>query len=89
MSFIRRFILQCALILILIYQRFISPFKRPSCRFYPSCSHYARESLRTHGLLQGSYLTLKRLLCCQPFCQGGFDPVPLKKAQSNKKPSRH
>jgi uncharacterized protein len=60
------------------YQRFISPITPPSCRFYPTCSHYGLEAVTRFGVLKGSWLTLKRLLKCQPFHSGGFDPVPEK-----------
>lgn len=79
MSAIHRFILYVPLMLIIFYQRFISPLKRPSCRFYPTCSYYAREAIVVHGLFYGCYLISRRLLRCHPFCQGGFDPVPNKK----------
>ena len=58
------------------YQLTLSPLLGPRCRFYPSCSHYACEALKQHGLLGGSWLTLRRLGRCHPFCTGGFDPVP-------------
>lgn len=61
---------------VILYQRLISPLKPRCCRFEPSCSHYALEALRTHGALRGSWLTMCRLLRCQPFCEPGFDPVP-------------
>ncbi|TNC81888.1 MAG: membrane protein insertion efficiency factor YidD [Oleiphilus sp.] len=62
--------------LIRIYQRGISPLLGPSCRFYPSCSHYAIEALQRFGFIKGSYLTIRRLLKCHPFHEGGIDPVP-------------
>ncbi|MQA04345.1 MAG: membrane protein insertion efficiency factor YidD [Streptosporangiales bacterium] len=58
------------------YRRFISPLLGPRCRFYPSCSAYALEALRTHGALRGGWLTVWRILRCQPFHPGGFEPVP-------------
>ncbi|MBT0665064.1 membrane protein insertion efficiency factor YidD [Geobacter pelophilus] len=61
--------------IITLYQRYLSPLKVPSCRFYPSCSQYAVESLRKHGLVRGVWLTVKRLVKCHPFHPGGFDPV--------------
>lgn len=65
-----------AIFLIRIYQRGISPLLGPSCRFYPSCSHYAIEALQRFGLIKGSYLAIRRLLKCHPFHEGGIDPVP-------------
>nr|WP_318745768.1 membrane protein insertion efficiency factor YidD [Treponema sp.] len=58
------------------YQVCISPFKRPCCRFYPTCSNYALDALKKHGPLKGVYLSTKRILRCNPFCKGGYDPVP-------------
>lgn len=60
------------------YQRFISPCFPPCCRFTPSCSAYAIEALRKRGFWMGSVLTVWRLLRCNPFCRGGYDPVPEK-----------
>lgn len=60
---------------ILFYQKYISPLKKPSCRFYPSCSEYALEALKKYGLLRGSFLALWRILRCHPFHPGGYDPV--------------
>ncbi len=58
------------------YQQGISPFRPPSCRFFPTCSAYGIEALERHGTARGGWLLLRRLLRCQPFCRGGFDPVP-------------
>ena len=58
------------------YQKFISPLTPPSCRFYPTCSHYGVEAVEKHGALKGSYLAVKRILRCHPFDEGGYDPVP-------------
>ncbi|MFD0051161.1 membrane protein insertion efficiency factor YidD [Actinomycetes bacterium NPDC127524] len=65
--------------LIRFYQIAISPLKPPSCRFYPTCSHYGIEAIKRFGPIKGSWLTLIRILKCQPFHPGGFDPVPEKK----------
>ncbi|MGI5861360.1 MAG: membrane protein insertion efficiency factor YidD [Myxococcales bacterium] len=62
--------------LVRLYQRLISPLLPPACRFYPSCSAYAVEALRRHGALRGSWLTVRRLSRCHPFCEGGVDHVP-------------
>ena len=58
------------------YKRFVSPLLPPACRFQPTCSEYARESILRHGLLKGAWLTVLRLSRCHPFHPGGFDPVP-------------
>jgi uncharacterized protein len=62
--------------LIKIYQWGISPWLGPKCRFTPSCSHYAVEALKKHGLLKGSWLAIKRILKCHPWGGQGYDPVP-------------
>ena len=59
-----------------IYQRLISPMIPPACRYWPSCSQYAREALLEHGPLIGAWLALRRLLRCHPWAAGGPDPVP-------------
>jgi uncharacterized protein len=64
------------LVLFLIYQKFISPLKPPSCRFYPTCSHYAALAVQEHGAGRGLWLTAKRLIKCGPWHPGGYDPVP-------------
>jgi uncharacterized protein len=65
------------IVLIRIYQRLISPFLGPVCRFHPSCSHYALGCLEHHGALRGTWLTIGRLARCHPFHRGGYDPPPL------------
>ena len=59
-----------------LYQKIISPLTPPSCRFYPTCSHYGVEAVEKHGALKGTYLAVKRILSCHPFNEGGYDPVP-------------
>ena len=63
-------------VLIRFYQIYISPLFPPSCRFYPTCSSYALEAIQRHGPFRGTYLAVKRILRCNPFCKGGYDPVP-------------
>lgn len=58
------------------YQKFISPLKPSCCRFYPTCSQYAKEAIDKYGVVKGSYLAVKRILRCHPFNPGGYDPVP-------------
>ena len=58
------------------YQRNISPLKRMKCPYIPSCSHYGVEALQRHGVIKGLLLTLWRIIRCNPFSKGGFDPVP-------------
>jgi putative membrane protein insertion efficiency factor len=69
--------------IIKFYKYFISPLLGSNCRFYPSCSSYSLEALQRHGAVIGTYLTLKRLLKCHPFHQGGIDPVPEKFGNKN------
>ncbi|MBP1762252.1 MAG: Membrane protein insertion efficiency factor YidD [Firmicutes bacterium] len=61
--------------LIKLYQK-LTLFKRPSCRFYPSCSQYAVEAITKYGAVKGGWLTVKRISRCHPFHPGGYDPVP-------------
>lgn len=63
------------LAIIRFYQRFLSPLKPATCRFYPTCSQYLYEALLKYGLIRGSLLGIWRLLKCHPFHPGGYDPV--------------
>lgn len=63
-----------------LYKGVVSPFLPAACRFVPSCSEYTAEAVARHGLLHGSALGLWRLLRCNPFAHGGYDPVPKKEA---------
>ncbi|HYW06808.1 MAG TPA: membrane protein insertion efficiency factor YidD [Longimicrobium sp.] len=58
------------------YQTAISPLSPPRCRFHPSCSQYGAEAIERYGAGRGGWLLFRRLLRCQPFCRGGWDPVP-------------
>ena len=64
--------------LIGLYRRYISPLKPPCCRFTPTCSAYAIEAFRKRGFFVGFILTVWRILRCNPFSKGGYDPVPEK-----------
>lgn len=65
-----------ALAFIRFYQRAISPWTPPSCRFTPTCSAYAVTAIERFGVLRGTYLAVRRISRCHPFHPGGFDPVP-------------
>ncbi len=58
------------------YKRFVSPLLPPACRFWPTCSEYAAEAVRLHGVVRGGALAARRLARCHPWSEGGFDPVP-------------
>jgi putative membrane protein insertion efficiency factor len=62
--------------LITLYQKLLSPWLPPTCRFTPSCSQYAKEALKKYGAFHGIFLAAKRVLKCHPFHAGGYDPVP-------------
>jgi len=64
--------------LIRLYQVSLGPFLGGHCRFSPTCSEYAIESLRAHGVVRGSWLALRRVGRCHPLGRGGYDPVPAK-----------
>lgn len=65
-----------ALVAIRGYQLLVSPLLPPSCRFFPSCSHYSAQALERHGVLGGLRLVAWRLARCQPFGRPGYDPIP-------------
>ena len=73
--------------LIRLYQKILSPLKPPSCRFIPTCSNYAIEALKEWGLIAGAALALWRILRCNPFSKGGYDPVPKRKRRLKKRVS--
>ncbi|MDA3859661.1 MAG: membrane protein insertion efficiency factor YidD [Melioribacteraceae bacterium] len=64
------------IILVKVYQIFISPLFPSSCRYTPSCSHYTIEALGKHGLFKGGWLSIKRIASCNPWGGSGHDPVP-------------
>ena len=69
--------------LVRFYQKFISPLKPPCCRFRPTCSSYAIEAFQEWGFIIGLALTVWRILRCNPFFRGGYDPVPKRKRKGN------
>jgi len=71
-TFIKKFILAA----IRFYKRRISPWLGNVCRFYPSCSEYMYTAVERYGVVRGVWLGIKRLVRCQPFSRGGYDPVP-------------
>ncbi|MDE2117407.1 MAG: membrane protein insertion efficiency factor YidD [Betaproteobacteria bacterium] len=58
------------------YQYLISPLMSPTCRFTPTCSHYACEAIARHGVGRGGWLSIKRVMRCNPWNPGGYDPTP-------------
>lgn len=65
--------------LIKFYRKRISPNTPPSCKFTPTCSQYGLEAIERFGAFKGGFMTLWRILRCNPFSKGGYDPVPIKK----------
>jgi len=66
------------------YRQGISPLKKPCCKYYPTCSAYGLEAIERFGALKGGLLTVWRILRCNPFSKGGYDPVPEKKPSRKK-----
>ena len=64
------------ILLVKIYQSIISPLFPPTCRYTPTCSEYAIQSLKKHGLIKGVYLSIKRVVNCHPWGGSGYDPIP-------------
>ncbi len=72
-----KFVMKKILItMIKFYQKYISPMKRTKCPYYPTCSQYGLEAVEKYGVLKGSVLAIWRILRCNPFSKGGYDPVP-------------
>lgn len=67
---------KCLIALIRFYRRYISPMKAPCCRYVPTCSEYAIIAIERYGVLKGGALAVWRILRCNPFVKGGYDPVP-------------
>ncbi|MBA2710910.1 MAG: membrane protein insertion efficiency factor YidD [Tatlockia sp.] len=75
MEQVSRFIRRLMCLPIVLYQVLLSPILTPSCRFYPSCSNYALTAIKDLGVLRGVWLAMRRLLRCNPWAKGGYDPV--------------
>jgi len=79
----KRILVWPLIIVVKLYQLLISPLFPPHCRYTPTCSQYTVEALKTHGLLYGSWLSIKRILSCNPWGGSGYDPVPPKRSKHN------
>ena len=92
---IHRGIVEIYLLPLKIYRKYFSALKsRPTCRFTPSCSQYACDAVREWGIIIGSALALIRVIRCNPFSKGGYDPVPkrprsIKQHSENNKPAEN
>lgn len=73
---------------VILYQWTLRPFIGAHCRFHPSCSHYALEALSVHGAARGSLLAARRILRCNPWHPGGYDPVPPPRTPAAARPGR-
>lgn len=65
-----------AIHIVKFYRMYISPLKKPTCIFIPTCSQYSLEAFEKYGFFKGGFLTIKRILRCHPFSKGGYDPLP-------------
>ncbi|MFP4847291.1 membrane protein insertion efficiency factor YidD [Winogradskyella sp. PE311] len=74
----KKILIYPVLLIIKLYQTFISPITPATCRYQPTCSHYTKEALEVHGFFKGSRLAIKRIFSCHPWGGKGFDPVPPK-----------
>ena len=75
----RNFLIKFFTLIIRAYQVCISPLHKPCCRFYPTCSNYALEALKKHGIIKGGWYSFKRIIRCNPFFFFLYDPVPEKR----------
>ena len=74
---LHRLFVSIVLFPVVVYRRVLSPLKRtPTCRYLPTCSEYAMEAVHERGIVVGGALATWRVLRCNPFCEGGYDPVP-------------
>lgn len=86
--FARKIFVKCLIIPIRAYQYVISPLTPASCRHIPTCSEYAIEALKIHGIIKGSYLAVHRILRCHPWGTSGYDPVPAQDSKVKKEINR-
>ncbi len=75
-AYMRKGLSVVLLAVVAVYKVLLSPVLPPACRFYPTCSDYAVGAIKKHGPFRGLYMAVKRILRCNPFCEGGYDPVP-------------
>ena len=73
------------ILLIKFYRKRISPMFPPSCRYYPTCSQYALTAIERYGAIKGGWMALKRIFRCNPYHEGGYDPVPEKEEHNHHK----
>ena len=73
--------------LISFYRKYLSPLKSTKCPYFPSCSQYGLEAVQRYGAIKGGLLSIWRILRCNPFSKGGYDPVPSMKAKASTKTS--
>lgn len=86
MKKLNSFIKKICIFMIKSYQLTISPrFSHGSCRYYPTCSQYTLEAIEIHGVFKGILLGIWRIMRCNPFVKGGYDPVPAKKENKKRK----
>lgn len=78
MEKINKWLSKLLLVFILLYRYLLSPVLGNHCKFYPSCSCYAKTAIERFGIFRGMYLTMVRIFSCHPWHEGGFDPVPEK-----------
>lgn len=84
-----RWVREVWLLPVKFYRLCISPMLPPSCRYTPTCSQYAIEAVRTHGILRGTWLAIRRILRCHPWGGYGYDPVPPKKSHGKTDNQKH
>jgi len=80
---LRKILIAPFIFLIWLYQKLISPIFPSTCRYQPTCSNYAVEALKEHGVFKGSWLAAKRISSCHPWGGSGYDPVPKNKSSNN------